>query len=230
MNKKMLITGSTKRDGKALALAFPEYDKVLHYNTSSQEALELQKELDSKTLCLQADLTDEEAVTSLFETVKEKWGSIDVLINSASNFIPSSFETMNDFNTIFDLNFKAPILCAQKASTILREGGSIININDISVKRAIPRYFVHSLSKGALSHATKALSQVLAPKIRVNEIILGYTLKNEGVSLEKWEELYTKHSLTKRPCSLKELVAAVKFLIENTYITGESLSLDGGFC
>jgi pteridine reductase len=225
------VTGAAHRLGKAFALnlAHAGYDIVLHYNSSSEEALQTKAEIESlsRTVTLaQADLTQPSEIQSLLSTFQ----SLNVLVNSAA-FMPSGNVdslSIENWDTSLDLNLRAPFLLAQEASKKMEAGGLIVNITDVGAQKTWSRYPSYTVSKAALESLTKILARALAPKIRVNAIAPGFVLQSDIVPAEEWQRLIGRIPL-KRPARPEEITSALEFLLKNEYVTGQTIVVDGGY-
>ena len=226
-----LVTGAAHRLGKtfALTLARLEYDIILHYHSAEDEALQTKTELEAlgrRVTLAQADLTDPEQIQSLAATIE----SLDVLVNSAA-FMPSGNVdalSIENWDTSLDLNLRAPFLLAQSVSKKMTDGGLIVNITDVGAQKAWSRYPSYTVSKAALESLTRILARALAPKIRVNAIAPGFVLQSGIVPPEEWERLIQRVPL-KRPAQSEEIASALEFLLNNEYITGQTIVVDGGY-
>jgi pteridine reductase len=226
-----LVTGAAHRLGKAFALTLANagYDIVLHYNSSSDEAIQTKTEIESlsRTVTLiQADLTDPEQIQSLVSNLQ----SLKVLVNSAA-YMPSgnvNALTLENWDTSLDLNLRAPFLLAQECAKKMTDGGLIVNITDVGAQKTWSRYPSYTVSKAALESLTKILARALAPKIRVNAIAPGFVLQSDIVPAEEWERLIGRIPL-KRPARTEEITSALEFLLKNEYITGQTIVVDGGY-
>lgn len=231
MEKLALVTGGAHRQGKAFALTLAHlgYDIILHYHSAGEQARQTQSEIESlkrRVTLAQADLTDPVQIQSLVSNLR----SLNILINSAA-FMPSGNVeslTLETWNTTLDLNLRAPFLLAQACAAKMTEGGLIVNITDVGAQKAWSRYPSYTVSKAGLESLTKILARALAPKIRVNAIAPGLVLQSDVVSSEEWERLVNRVPL-KRPAGTEEVASALEFLIENEYITGQTIVVDGGY-
>ena len=231
MSPLALVTGAAHRLGKSFALTLARlgYDIVLHYHSSSDEALQTKAEIESlsrNVFLVQADLTDPSEIQSLVSNIEH----LDVLVNSAA-FMPSGNVdalTLENWDTALDLNLRAPFLLAQACASKMTDGGLIVNITDVGAQKAWSRYPSYTVSKAALESLTKILARALAPKIRVNAIAPGFVLQSDIVPAEEWERLIGRIPL-KRPARTEEITYALEFLIQNQYVTGQTIVVDGGY-
>jgi len=231
MSSLAFVTGAAHRLGKAFALTLARlgYDILLHYHSSSDEALQTKLEIESlsrNVSLIQADLTDPGEINSLLSTID----SLDVLVNSAA-FMPKGKVdslALEDWDTALDLNLRAPFLLAQECAKKMTDDGLIVNITDVGAQKAWSRYPSYTVSKAALESLTRILARALAPKIRVNAIAPGFVLQSDIVSGEEWEHLIRRIPL-KRPARIEEITSALEFLIHNRYVTGQTIVVDGGY-
>ena len=230
-----LITGGAHRLGKAFALALARQGFAigLHYRHSAQEANLTKKEIESlgvPAYLLRADLKKPEKIAQLFSIVREFEEPLKVLVNSAAEMPvghPSDLP-LEAWDSALDLNLRAPFLMAQEAAKLMTEGGLIVNVTDIGANKAWSRYPSYAVSKSALESLTKVLARAFAPSIRVNAIAPGLVLQSDVVTPEEWERLVKRLPL-KRPARLEEITSALEFLVNNEYITGQTIVVDGGF-
>jgi NAD(P)-dependent dehydrogenase (short-subunit alcohol dehydrogenase family) len=231
MSHLALVTGAAHRLGKvfALTLARHRFDIVLHYHHSSDAALQTKAELESvgsRVTLAQADLTDPAEVKSLISKIE----SLNVLVNSAA-FMPSGnldLLSLENWDTSLDLNLRAPFLLAQECARRMTAGGLIVNITDVGAQKAWSRYPSYTVSKAALESLTRILARAYAPNIRVNAIAPGFVLQSDIVPAEEWERLIKRVPL-KRPAQPEEIGSALEFLLENEYVTGQTIVVDGGY-
>lgn len=227
-----LITGASDRIGKsfAISLAHLGYDILLHYNSSEKKAKDTQEQIRNigrECLIKQANFKDEKEVTDLISGFQQE-KPIEILINNASDFIKSDIHTEGYelLDHHFDINFKAPYLLT-KSFAKKYDKGLIINILDGDVGKNKTEYLDYLMSKKALEALTYMSAVQLAPHIRVNGIAPGIILPPKGES-----EAYIKELAQNIPLqevgSLQNLTDALHFLIQNQFITGQVIFVDGG--
>jgi pteridine reductase len=178
-----------------------------------------------------AELTDNSAVEKMFQDIAKAFGGLDILINSASVFSPGTADetTPELWDSQMDSNAKAPFFVAQHAARLMlgRAQGKIINIADVAGEIIWPGYFSYSVSKAALIAVNRGLAKTYAPHIQVNAIAPGPVLFPDYYT-EEQKKAAIERTLLKREGSPNDIVNAVVFLIENDYITGEMIHVDGG--
>ena len=231
MSPLALVTGGAHRLGKAFALTLARngYDIVLHYHAAEDDALQTKLEVEAlKRHCslAQADLTDPAQLQQLLSTFR----SLNVLVNSAAVMAAENIISfpLADWDAALDLNLRAPFLLAQACAPKMPPGSSIINISDMGAHKAWSRYPAYTVSKAALESLTKILARALAPDIRVNAIAPGFVLQSDVVPAEEWQRLIGRVPL-KRAARSDEITSALEFLLQNQYITGQTIVVDGGY-
>ena len=234
-----LVTGGAHRLGKAFAvsLARQGYAIGLHHHASAQKAQATAAEIRAlgvPAIPLQADLTQLEQIESLFRKIDDLFSSqpleFKVLVNSAAIMARGDIASLTaaDFDAAISLNLRAPFLCAQQAAHRMNSGGLIVNISDIGAAKAWTGFPAYTVSKAGLESLTKILARALAPKIRVNAIAPGLVLPSEDMPPAEWERLVGRLPM-KRPADPDEIASALEFLLKNEYITGQIISIDGGY-
>ena len=231
-----LVTGGSKRIGaEIIRTLHPEYNIVLHYHHSSDEAKALQQELNQKrnNSCriIQANLDTHLKVLNLAEQAQQCWGKINALINNASQFFPSPIGKVSevDWDTLMGSNMKAPFFLSQALAEELKKNqGNIINIVDIYAERPLREHTVYSMAKAGLKMMTESLAKELGPNVRVNAIAPGPILWPESTDNSSQEKIIQGTAL-KRQGSPADIAKTVRFLLqEGNYITGEMIRVDGG--
>ncbi len=230
-----LVTGAAIRLGREIALALADqgYAIGLHYHNSIHQAQALSHQLEDKgvpALLLQADLTVPEQIERIFEQISEHPSPLKVLVNSAAVMLNGTLEetSIQDWDATFNLNLRAPWLCACYAARLMKENGVIINLTDASAGRLWKTYPAYSVSKAALEVFTRLLARSLAPGIRVNAVAPGLVMPTPSLTEDQWERLVARLPV-KRTGTPQDIVKAVLFLIQNDYVTGQTLVVDGGY-
>jgi pteridine reductase len=165
----------------------------------------------------------------LFAEAHKQFGRLDILVNNASNFLHTDFQTTTEesWYASLDVNLKAPFFCSQAAAPLLKANrGCIINLSDVGGLLGWPGYIPHCVSKAGILMLTRALAKELAPDVRVNAIAPG-TISMPGDPPD-WEPDYIKRAPLRRTGSTADVTAAVCFLVNSKFVTGQVLVLDGG--
>lgn len=234
--KTALITGGAVRVGKAitLALAGAGANVVVNYNSSSTEADETVAEAEKLGvggLAVQADVSDLDSVKNMVAQAKDKFGGIDILINSASWFqkTPFPMDGYDDWHKVTRILLDGSVYCANETAPMMLEKGEgcIINIVDISAWEPAANFLAHSVGKAGLLAMTRQLAYELAPTIRVNAVSPGPVLPTPNSTDERNEEI-ANTTLLKRWGTPQDVSDAVLFLIRSNFITAEYLTVDGG--
>ncbi len=241
--KVALVTGAARRLGKVIAseLARGGAAIVVHYGSSEEEARSTAAELAGRGVeawPVQADLGQPDEIEKLFSALDERFDRLDVLVNSAASFVRQSFDRVSaaDWDRVLAVNLRAPFLCSQRAARSMRRGGGkgvesgvIVNISDLSGVMPWKGYAQHSVSKAGVIHLTRSAAKELAPDVRVNALAPGAILPPPGMDEDDpdWQRRGSKVPLG-RTGDTAHVASAVRFLIENDFINGAVLPVDGG--
>jgi len=238
--KVVLVTGGAKRVGAAICrrLHAAGAQLAVHYRSSEQEALVLQKELNKlrpkSAAVFHADLLRQNALLQLVNKVVKRFGQLDALVNNASSFYATPLSGIDDqqWHDLLGTNLRAPLFLAQAAAAELRrQHGAIVNIVDIHAERPMHGHLLYSVAKAGLVALTKGLAQEMAPQVRVNAVAPGVIIWPEG---EAWMDQEQRrkivaHTLLKREGEPEDIARTVQFLLNDSpYITGQVISVDGG--
>ncbi len=232
----VLVTGGAKRLGRAVALdlAAAGYAVAIHYNTSEAQAAELAAQIRAQgrsATLLRADLSCEDEVNQLIGRATEALGPICALINSASLFEEDDWNsaTRQSWDQHMAVNLRAPFVLAQDFARALPQNcsGAIINIIDQRVLKPTPQFLTYSLSKAGLDWLTVTLAQALAPRIRVNAVGPGPTLRNQRQSEADFRRQRAA-TLLGTGAEPKDVCAAVRYLLAAPAVTGQLIAVDGG--
>ncbi len=233
MGNAALVTGGAKRIGRAIArgLAGAGFDIALHYNTSGDQAEATAGEIESmgrRCETFPRDLSDSTGASRLIVEVFETFPECNVLVNNASLFGPGDLADTDAamLDAQFDVNFKSPLLLSKDFAARC-QGGSIVNILDSRVSQTVTDHFAYTLSKKALAEFTKLAAVALATAVRVNAVCPGLVLPADEIEALAFEKLAARVPL-KRAGEVDDVVRAVLFLVENRYVTGQPLFVDGG--
>ncbi len=235
-----LVTGSAHRLGKAFALSLARqgYALLLHYHSAETEAQQAAEEIRTLGLPVhlaQADLTQTDGIKSLCNAVdsllaNDERLAFKVLVNSAAVMQRSDIEalSLDDWDSTFALNLRAPYALSKSLSKKMTRGGLIVNVTDVGAQKPWSGYPAYTASKAGLEVLTRLLARALAPNIRVNAIAPGLVLQSDVVSTGQWEKLVNRLPL-KRAATLDEIASTLEFLLKNEYITGQTIVVDGGY-
>ncbi len=235
MKQTALITGASKRIGKALTqhLAEKGWNVAIHFNSSEKSANEMVTSLSAKYpkqkfASFQTNLAEISEVEKLIPNVISVFGNINLLINNASVFDASYLKetSVELFDSQFHVNLKAPFFLISDFAGNCKTG-NIINFVDTKVTSNKSNFAAYSLSKKALWELTKMAALELAPLIRVNAIAPGVTLPPDDKDKKYLLEL-AKNIPMKKPGGLEPIIRSLDFILDNDHLTGQLLFADGG--
>jgi len=231
-----LVTGGARRIGRVLAAAAAQagYDVAIHVRHDDGDAGASASEVRAhgrKATILACDLRKESATVALVGEAETELGPVTLLVNCASVFEEDAFSDMNraSWDLHMETNLRAPLVLSQAFARRLpadREG-LIVNILDQRVWRPGPDFFSYTLSKTALWAATQMLAQALAPRIRVNAVGPGPTLRSIHQDAADFEA-EVQETVMKRSVPPAEVAAALRYLIDATAVTGQMIAVDSG--
>lgn len=233
-----LITGGAKRLGAAIARKLHAHgaNVCVHYRGSADAARALAAELnaaraDSCALHA-ADLLDVAQLPGVVDAAKRAFGRLDVLVNNASTFYPTPVGeiTLQQWDDLTGTNLRAPLFLAQAAAPELRlRHGLILNLVDIHALRPLKRHPVYCAAKAGLLMLTQSLARELAPHVRVNAIAPGPVMWPEGPMDAELQARILERTALKRIGSPEDIAKAALFFVKDApYVTGQVLPVDGG--
>ncbi|HEY4124835.1 MAG TPA: SDR family oxidoreductase [Rhizomicrobium sp.] len=234
--KNALVTGAAKRLGRAIALDLARHgwNVAIHYNSSEKEARATEadaKSAGNKVALLKANLSREEETAALVGLAAKELGPLTALINSASIFENDEWYSADraSWDKHMETNLRAPFVLSQEfARQVPRdEGGAIVNIVDQRVLKPTPQFISYSLSKAGLYWLNTTLAQALAPRVRVNAIGPGPTMKNERQTPADFDKQREATPLG-HGAEPTDICAGVRYLLEASAVTGQMIAVDGG--
>jgi len=236
-DKRALVTGASRRVGRAIALALANAgaDLLIHYHTSSRESDLLAAEVLSigrKVDTIRGDLSDPAQIANMLSELDRHEIAVDILVNSAAVYYPTppGSITAETWDKIMAVNARAPFLLSQELGLKMkaRKSGHIINITDCNLRRPYREFTPYFASKAALSIMTETLALELAPEVRVNAIAPGTVLPPDDAN-EEFTAQATRRSplqLAGHPEDISEMV--VYLVTHGRFITGSNFRIDGG--
>ena len=232
----VLVTGAAKRLGRAIALDLADagWDVGVHYHGSAAEAEETAAAARArgvKAVTLRADLSREDETAGLVARAAGALGPLTALINSASLFEDDDWQSASraSWDAHIETNLRAPFLLAQHFARQLPPDaeGNIINVIDQRVLKPTPQFLSYSLSKAGLYWLTTILAQGMAPRIRVNAVGPGPTIRNARQSQADFARQRAATVLG-RGAEPADVAAAIRYLLAAPAVTGQMIAVDGG--
>ena len=239
-NKVALVTGGGTGIGKAtsLLLASEGCDVVVNYSRSEADANDTCAEIEKlgrKAISVQADISDQQAVSAMFEAVDQQFGRVDILVNNAATtqFVAyTDLDGMTDeiWDRVFAVNVKGVFYCCREAIKRMksRGRGTIVSVSSIAGMTGLGSSIAYAASKAALINMTRALAASCAPEISVNAVAPGVV---ETRWIEGWEKFTDPHrdaTPMKRHARPEDVANAIFGLILCPFTTGETIRVDGG--
>lgn len=240
MSKTAVVTGAAKRIGAGIArdLHRAGFDIALHYRSSAGPAGELAAALNAARAdscrVFQGDLGQVAAVRRMAAELLAQYGAIDLLVNNASGFAATRFETAteDDFDAMIGANLKGAYFLIQGLLPGLRAArGNIVNIVDVHAEHPLRHYNAYCAAKAGLASLTRSLALELGPEIRVNGVAPGAILwPDEG---EHYDRDAREATIARTPLGRlgepADIARAVRFLAcEAPFVTGQIIAVDGG--
>jgi NAD(P)-dependent dehydrogenase (short-subunit alcohol dehydrogenase family) len=231
-----LVTGGAQRIGKTIAAALADhgYAVAIHCHRSRVEADALAETIRAKggrAQVIVADLADLGMLAGLMSEAHETLGPLSLLVNNASRFDPDEAGSIDTqlWDQHFAVNLKAPVFLSQAFVHQLPQDqlGAIVNIIDQRVLKLTPQFFSYTLSKSALWTATQTMAQAFGPKVRVNAVGPGPTLRNARQSKDDFIRQTSAIPLA-RPVAPQAIAEAVLYFANAEYVTGQLLMVDSG--
>lgn len=232
----VLITGAAKRLGRAIALklAAEGFDIAVHYRSSKVEAEALAAEVRSlgrRAALVEGELSAEAEVAALVPRAAAALGPLTALVNCASVFEDDRIGTMTraSWDKHLETNLRAPLVLSQCFAAQVPSGGegAIVNIVDQAVLNLTPHFISYTVSKAALWTLTQTLAQALAPRVRVNAVAPGPSLKAARQAQANFDA-QVQATLLKRPSHPADIAGAVYYLLTAPAVTGQLIAVDSG--
>lgn len=241
--KIALVTGGSRGIGRAsaLKLAASGCDVAIVYYNSHDEAESVcasVRALGRRAKAIQADVSDPESVAEAFETFRQEFDRVDIVVSNAATGVlkPAMELSLKHWRRCMETNALALNFLAQRAAPLMTNGGRIIGISSLGASRAVPQYAFIGASKAALEGLARSLAQELGPRgIRVNIVSAGVVDTDALKHFPNREQLLAEYArrTPAGPILTTEDVAGAVYLLclpEAAMINGHTLVIDGGYC
>ncbi len=236
-DKTALITGAGRRIGACIAKTLHRggFNVVLHCRRARADAdalaTALNQKRDDSAHVLAADLLSLEALEDLADAARARWRRLDVLVNNASVFRATALDELDEaaFDELIGVNLKAPLFLArQLAPELRRRGGCIVNLTDIHAGRPLRGHPVYCAAKAGLAMLTRSLARELAPEARCNAVAPGAILWPRDDDDDRRRHEIVRRTALGRTGDPGDVARAVAFLVTAEYVTGQTITVDGG--
>src|SRR6201994_2240198 len=237
--KVALVTGGSRGIGAAIAkrMATDGASVAITYTKGVDAAASVVKEIESagrKAIAIQADAGDAKAVKAAVEKTVETFGRLDILVNNAGTAIPKPFEeaTLEELDRVIDLNLRGVFIATQAALKHIGDGGRIITIGScVGERNFTPGLAAYAATKGAVKMFVQGLAREVGTRgITVNNVQPGPIDTDLTPAAAEWAAPQIANTALKRYGRVDDVAALVAFVAgsEAAYITGASLTVDGG--
>ena len=239
MGRTILITGASTGIGAATALRLAtDNDLVIHYyhsEASAQQVADQVRQRGGRPMLVRADLATEAGCRELAQAVERQYGKLDVLVNNAGGLIercPAHQIRWELLEQVFALNTFSAMYLTALCIPLLEKGEdpSIVHITSIAIRHGAPTATVYGAAKGALDVFTRGLAKELAPRIRVNAVapgVIDTPFHQKYTTPERLAQFRAQTPLG-RLGEADEIAQAIQFCIENRFLTGETIDVNGG--
>ncbi len=239
--KVALVTGGSRGIGKAIAreLGLRGATVVINYlknHTAAKDTIQELESLGIKCVRLKAHVGDEKAVAALVESIEERFGTLDILVNNAASGVmrPASELSAKHWDWTMDINARGPWMLSVAAARLMKNGGRIINLSSPGAGRVLNSYFAVGVSKAAIEAVTRYLAVELGPKdIAVNTVSAGY-VQTDALDAFPDElgvkEIASRPTPAGRPVTPEDVSKVVAMLCSDDadMIRGQVIMVDGG--
>ncbi|KAJ5803998.1 uncharacterized protein N7518_000301 [Penicillium psychrosexuale] len=249
--KVAIITGSSRGIGAAIALKLAQRGADIAVNyvsnaTAAKSVVEQIRALNVRAIAFKADVSKEEEVKAMFESLHREFGRLDIAVsNSGIEHFGSLSEVKgSDIDAVFAVNVKGQYFVAQQAYRFMGDYGRVILTSSISAVKGVPRHAVYAASKAAVQGMTKCLAMDFGPRnITVNCIAAGgvktdmyaemsakYIPGGDKMSPQQIDDVLSKWSPMNRPGEVEDVAGVVSLIAspESQWLTGQTWQVSGG--
>ncbi|WP_336787610.1 SDR family NAD(P)-dependent oxidoreductase [Paenibacillus sp. MMO-177] len=239
-HKIALVTGGGTGIGRAtsLALAGKGASVAVNYSRSAREAeetVQLIQSLGGKAMAIQADVSKDQEVKDMVESIVQRFGTLDLLVNNASitRHIPFSdldAATGEVWDELFEVNVKGMFYCARAAAPHMKKQGrgAIVNVGSIAGTTGLGSSLPYAVSKAAVHGLTKSLARALAPHIRVNCVVPGAVATRWWAGREEQMLQLAPNLLLKQISTPEDIARLICASLEQEAMTGQMITVDSG--
>ena len=236
--KRVVISGASSGIGLETARMLASQGAEVCLTARRAETLEAAaQEIGDAAWTWRCDVADPESVAALSVEIKNRWGAVDGLVNSAGIAPMARLDETTDdiWDEAFAINVRGPFLLCRELGALLHEGSSssVVNVSSTLAERAIPGMAAYNASKAALNQLTRSLALEWAPQVRVNAIMPAVVdtpiHASRGMSFEQVQEMGEMHPM-KRVGQPEDVAAMINFLLSeaSSWMTGTVIPVDGG--
>lgn len=237
--KTILITGASSGIGAQTARALAPGNKIyIHYHASERSARDVAGQVEAlggEAVLICADVSKKDSCREMIEEIRRSTDHLDVLVNNAGGLVERKMIEDYDWDHMvktFSLNTFSVMMITSLCLPLLKRGSdpSIVNVSSITVRNGAASATSYGASKGAIDVFTRGAAAELAPLIRVNAVAPGIILTrfHETTSTPEDLQKIADSSPLQRNGRVEDVASAISFLIENTFITGETIDINGG--
>ncbi|QTH40703.1 SDR family oxidoreductase [Cohnella sp. LGH] len=238
-NKVVLVTGGGTGIGKATSLMLGKRGAIVAVNysrsrTDAEETVRLINHQDGRAIAVQADVSQDEEVRNMTDTIVQQFGTIDLLVNNASitRHIPMDnleAATGEVWDELFDVNVKGMFYCARAVAPFMKkQNGAIVNLGSIAGQTGLGSSLPYAVSKAAVHGLTKSLARALAPDIRVNCIVPGAVATRWWTGREAQMNRLAPNLPLQRISTPEDIAAMICTALEQEAMTGQIITVDSG--
>ncbi|BCG57768.1 SDR family NAD(P)-dependent oxidoreductase [Paenibacillus sp. URB8-2] len=239
-NQVVLVTGGGTGIGRATSFALAKRGAtvIVNYSRSQSDAEETVQWIinqGGRAATIQADVSQDNEVRNMIETIVQQFGTVDLLVNNASitKHIPmDNLEAATEeiWDELFDVNVKGMFYCARAVAPYMKKNkqGAIVNIGSIAGQTGLGSSLPYAVSKAAVHGLTKSLARALAPDIRVNCIVPGAVATRWWAGKEEQMNRLAPNLVLQRISTPEDIASMICAALEQEAMTGQIITVDCG--